>query len=107
MENDYTFSDRYAHFLFPTASELAEEERWSRLSDTEKELELVRDDMLEGKIERYSENYVDNGSLCYEDTIDCILWHAVDDGKISEEEWKRLYMRFAPDWFEKFYSERR
>lgn len=77
-----------------TTDQLREEERWLKLSRTEQELESIRSDLLEGKIKRFDDPEYDGRATCYEDAIGCVLFWAVQDGKISEEEHSKLYEKF-------------
>lgn len=87
--SDVTFSAEYARFIMPTAAELEEERRFASLSETEKELQTLRLQMLEGKIPRYSDNI--GNRTCYEDAVGCTLFWAVESKKITQEESNRLY----------------
>ena len=77
-------SAEYARFIMPTADELKEEKRLLSLSETEKQLENLRNAYLDGKISKDR----------YEDGIGCELFHALDAGKITQEEDNALYEKF-------------
>ena len=75
---DYSFSKEYANFIMPPTEELMEEKRVSAMSETEKEVYLLRQDYLRsnGKINREK----------YEEPVAITLFYA----DISDEEYKRL-----------------
>ncbi len=87
--------DDYSRFIMPTTAELKEERRISEMSDTEKELYFIRQDMLNGRIFRMLDERYDGKRTCYEDAIDCVLFWARERGEITEEEDKRLSKLYA------------
>ena len=83
---DITFSDKYANFIMPTTEQIAEEQRLSKLSPVEKQLELLRTDYLNGKIDKDM----------YDDLIGWELSDAVEVNKITLEKSNELYNKFKP-----------
>lgn len=79
-------SPEYAKFIMPTADELNEELRWSKLSRVEKQLEMLRNDYYDGKVDR--DRYID--------AIDCELFYAVDRNEITDEKRDELFNKFKP-----------
>lgn len=90
---DYSFSEEYARFIMPTVEELEEERNIASMSETEQELYYLYNQMLDGKIQRYSENT--GNHTCYEDAVGCTLFWAVQGNKITEEESDRLYEKYV------------
>lgn len=92
---DFYFSDSYAEFIMPSVSKLQEEAYISDLSETEKELYLIKLDMLNGKILRMDNEEYDLRHSSYEDVIGFVLFCAEESGKITEEESYRLYKKYT------------
>ena len=86
LTENFIDSPEYAKFIMPTADELKEELRWSKLSRVEKQLELLRNDYYNGKID------VDR----YIDAIDCELFYAVESNEITDEKRNELFDKFKP-----------
>ncbi len=86
--------DDYSRFILPTTAELVEEERIFKMSDTERELYYIRQDMLNDKVFRMDDERYDGKGTCYEDAIGCSLFWASERGKITEEEYDRLYKKY-------------
>lgn len=78
-----------------TIQELKEEEYISSMSQTEKELYFLRQDLFNGKVKRYNAEGYDPNHTCYEDAVGCVLFWAREDGKISEGEYKQLSEKYA------------
>lgn len=78
MERDY------AAFIMPTVDVLKEERYISELSIPEKNLYFIRQDYLNGKIDRER----------YEEGIACSLFYDEQDGRITVEESNRLYKKY-------------
>lgn len=82
---DFTFSAEYARFIMPTEEELWEDRMIYQMSDTERELYYLRKDMRDGKINR----------IRYQEAVECSLWWAVEDKKITKKECDRLYKHYG------------
>lgn len=81
---DFTFSAEYARFIMPSIEELEEERYVASLSRVERELYYVRQDYLDGKIDRDR----------YEGAVECSLWWAANNKEISDHEYERLYKKY-------------
>lgn len=82
-DEDVTFSNKYADFLFPSWDRLQEEK--ALLSKTEKEIYRLREARDNGTV----------SSEYYEDAVSCAIFWAVESGEITTEEADRLYEKYT------------
>ena len=88
MKDHLTY--KYRKLNKPITQELSAEEEYEVLSETEKNLYVLREQMLTGKIPLSA-----NGNeTCYQDAISFTLHLAVQDNLITQDESDRLYEKY-------------
>ena len=81
---DSIFSEKYGKFVMPSAEQIKKENYIASLSATERELYMLREQKLNGDI----------SSADYQDAIDCVLFWALENNEITEEDNEYLYKKY-------------
>lgn len=88
------FNERLNNFLYPDMMTRLKEEQISKMSGTEKEIYHLHEQLLEGRIKRDKDLSSEECDRSYEYALDCILFWAVEDGNITQEESNELYKKY-------------
>lgn len=101
MKNNYEdifdsddLNKKLNNFVCPDMMTLLKEERISEMTQTEKEVYYLHEQLLEGKIRRDKDLSSEEYDRSYEYALDCILFWAVEGGDIEQEESNKLYEKY-------------
>lgn len=101
MKNNYEdifdsddLNEKLNNFICPDMMTLLKEERISKMSETEKEIYHLHEQLLEGRIKRDKDLSSEEYDRSYEYALDCILFWAVEGGDITQEKSNELYKKY-------------
>lgn len=86
--------NRLNNFVYPDMMTLLKEEQISKMSETEKEIYHLHEQLLEGDIKRDKDLSSEEYDRSYEYALDCILFWAVESGDVTQEESNELYKKY-------------